>query len=516
MITISDNGDTYILPQERYTPPDISNPTFEDLVDIALLRVLDAAVPLQIRPPRLFPTVETICGGYHTYDDWLLHGDLETELARISFMMSNFPERGIPAQSISIIRIILSSESVLGAWESFFPTMKVLAQEMTNSIVHRMKKQTKNSLGSQKSDFITIPVDYETRPAASIYGSKLWSNALSEIILDLSDKRFDRAAAFLQVFSFLRDPLGGLASVSQKAIRLFVHLISTAAASLGSVIEVKSNNVKWRAAAAQAAQEALFLASPLLQHIDYIHFNAHQQLPYVYVELDQLPRSEFSIPEHTVQIIEEIITSDSVGGTCAVAPICVSSYPTLPNIDGGMATVIIDGNHRATATMVLRLIAEHPSIIANNEMWHNILTTFCKDHGLGVKWQIDLADTLQALHGSKCARLIENKSDIIGKFQNVHRIPALVVREDNFYTACKQRPPLEDRPRLLLPIHQAIYNDESLQFAFPRAGQMHGRATGFKPMPLFPSCNVHMPIDNMVKMETKIGVVEAEEVVHGA
>ncbi|RYO74049.1 hypothetical protein DL764_010994 [Monosporascus ibericus] len=348
-----------------------------------------------------------------------------------------------------------------------------------------MKEQQKTNIySSQKSDFVAIPVDYKTRPAASVYASRLWRSVLTEIIRDLSRGRFDKAKAFLQVFSFLKDPLGGLVGVSEKAVNLFVYMITTLATSSGPITEAASTDTRWHAAAAQAAQEALFLASTLLENVDHIHFTGHQQLPYVYLRLDRLPRSEFSIPERTVRIIEEILTSHDPVGSCVVAPISVSSYPALPIQQGNMTTVIIDGNHRATATMVLRLIAEHPSIIQRRQTSKELLATFCSNHGLGVKWKIDLADALDALHQSPCAALVRDKLDLVDKFRCVDMIPALVVREDNFFTACQQRPPLQGRPRLLLPIHQAIYNDEKLNFAFPRAGQVHGRAIGFKAMPL--------------------------------
>ncbi|KAG8525202.1 uncharacterized protein KY384_008846 [Bacidia gigantensis] len=146
-------------------------------------------------------------------------------------------------------------------------------------------------------------------------------------------------------------------------------------------------------------------------------------------------------------------------------------------------TVIIDGNHRATATMVLRLIAERPTALTTPD--HAVeLDAFCTSHGLGLKWKVDLAEVLAAIRGSRCAALVWSKMGLVERFRDVQTIPALVVREDHFHTACQQRPALEGRPRLLLPIHQALYNDEKLSLAFPQAGQVHGRAVGFKAMPL--------------------------------
>ncbi|KAK1143467.1 hypothetical protein N8T08_006273 [Aspergillus melleus] len=263
------------------------------------------------------------------------------------------------------------------------------------------------------------------------------------------------------------------------------------------------------AAVAQAAQEALFLSDPLLENIDFVHFSGHQQLPYVYVALNQLPRSEFSIPSHVLHIIEEMLTSaeQSALHKCEIAPISVASYPSLPLGKGKHTTVIIDGNHRATATMVLRLIALEPVVLKTQDPG-DVLSSFCADHGLSLKWKIDLADVLAAIRDSPCSTLIRAKMHLVRNFRTVETIPALVVREDNFFTACQQRPALGNRPRLLLPIHQAIYNDEKLKFAFPQSGQVHGRAVGFKPMPLLHSPGVDVPeqADNASKGEFRVDV----------
>lgn len=478
-----------ISPARRSLPPDIVDPSFRDLVDLALLRVFDAASFLEARPPRLFPTTETVFAKYHGHDDWLVHGDLETEMGRMSYMLSNLPERGIPTACLAPIRVILSSVSVLTAWERTLPRLKNKITEEIRWVMYKMQKPSRlNTSSYQKSRFIAIPVDYRTDTAASGYAIQLWKSSLSEIVVQVSKGRFENAKAFLQIFAFLKDPLGGLESVSDKAVNLFAYMVTFLASSARQTPDNPLTRARWHAAAAQAAQEALFLACPLLEHISYIHFEGHQQLPYVYVALDQLPRSEFSIPEHVLRIVEEILAAESSQneGSCPIAPIAVSSYPALPIEQGKHMTVIIDGNHRATATMVLRLIAEHPVALIAKEA-REVLDAFCTDHELGLKWKVDLAEVLEALRGSRYAALValvRSKMDVVQGFRDVQTIPALVVREDYFHTACQQRPALATRPRLLLPIHQALYNDEKLSLAFPQAGQVHGRAVGFKPMPL--------------------------------
>ncbi|KAM5341906.1 hypothetical protein ACJ41O_014937 [Fusarium nematophilum] len=480
--------DYIVLPEKRPVPRDISFPSFEDLVDLALFRVFDAAFALETRPPRLFPTAETVFAQHFTYHDWLRHGNLETELGRMSFMLANLAERGLPTAFTPIVCQVVQAPALLAAWKLAVPQLRESGQEQTRWIIRQMQRQKPTQTGGiHKSSFITNPVDYETGDIAAGLASQLWARALSEMTIRVCKGQASQAEAeaFLQIFSLLKDPLGGLENIPDKSVKCFARMLSSVAA-VAQQAPAHATKADWPAAVAQAAQEALFLGCPLLDEVSYIHFTGHQQLPYAYVPLDKLPRSEFSIPNHVATIVEEMLTNESEGG-CCIAPIAASTYPTLPLEDAKRIPVIIDGNHRATATMVLRIIAHYPGILTTKDCMA-MLGEFCHAHELGVKWKIDLADVLQVLRGSAFhRRLLQSKMGTVREFLQVDTIPALVVREDNFHTVCQQRPPLVDRPRLLLPIHQAIYNDEELGFAFPQAGQVHGRATGFKPMRLIQS-----------------------------
>ncbi|KAL8673109.1 MAG: hypothetical protein Q9168_002464 [Polycauliona sp. 1 TL-2023] len=393
-------------------------------------------------------------------------------------------------------------------------------------VVHAMQKQQQLKVSPcAKTSLIAIPVDYRTDAALSRYTIQLWETSLAEIVAHVREGHCEHAKAFLQIFAFLKDPLGGLESVDDAAVDFFVYMMTVLTNSSHQHSGNSLPQASWHAAAAQAAQEALFLASPLLEHINYIHFSGHQQLPYVYVELDELPRSEFSIPEHVLRIVEEILTSDPLEneGAFPIAPISVSSYPALLPLhqqqqQDKQTTVIIDGNHRATATMLLRFIAEYPVILTQDDNSNSsnnnnddddddntssptftpLLQRFCAAHTLGPKWQIDLADVLRTLHrDAHYTSFLSRHTSLIQRFLHVRTIPALVVREDHFHTVCQQRSAYYGggrrgggggggvtRPRLLLPIHQAVYNDVGLGFALPQAGQVHGRAVGFRALPL--------------------------------
>lgn len=476
-----------VAPSKRPLLPDIASPKFQHLVDLALVRVVDAAFPFEFKPPRLFPTSETFFAEYFSQDDWLLHRNLETELGRMSYMLSNLPERSIPSICVPLIQGLLSQKSILKGWKLLLPQLKEKINQEVDWVLKQMLEQQQQVAAppSRKADFISIPVDYRTGGASMSCAKQLWHRCLEEMSHQILRGHFSEAREFLEIFSFLKDPIGGVTGSLDKATELFTALMVSLKRAVRHSQNISSSHLRWHAAVVQAAQEAIFLATPLLDDIRYIHFVGHQQLPYVYVQLDELPRSEFSIPGHVLQIMEEILNECERGnGQCSVAPISVSTYPSLPLSEENTMTVIIDGNHRVTATMMLRLIAEHPAALETNST-ESLLGVFCQDHRLGIKWKVDLGEVLNALRSSKYSEIVRNRMDLVERFQYVDAIPALVVREDDFHTACQQRPALATRPRLLLPFHQALYNGEELCFAFPQAGQVHGRAVGYKAMPLF-------------------------------
>lgn len=482
---LKSTADLHIVrPVKRRLLCDLIAPKFEDLVDLGLLRVVDAAFPGAEHPPRLFATAETVLGRFFTRDDWLEYGNLETEMGRMRYMFSELPERGIPTAFLGLVCAILSSGSVLNAWQEAESQIYEIAECEIKWILSEMRRQqaTRHTPQNRKSSCLATPVDYRADSSLKYIAPLLWKRALAEIITQTSKRQFHRVGEFLQIFAFLKDPLGGIPSIGHSAKEIFNYLMDSLANS-----RLHLSTTQWFAAAAQSAQEAIFLATPLLQDVEYIHFHGHQQLPYAYVELDSLSRSEFSISTHVVRIIEEILDDEGLkkgAGRCRIAPIAVAMYPALPPNQSQMRTIVIDGNHRATATMILRLIAEQSSSARPTRLSNEVLEKFCFEHGLGTKWKLDLADVLAALHGSPCEALILKKMDLVKRFHSVEKIPALVVREDHFHTACQQRSHLKDRPRLLLPIHQAIYNDDLSHLAFPQAGQVHGRACGFRAMPL--------------------------------
>ena len=336
-----------------------------------------------------------------------------------------------------------------------------------------------------KIDFVTVPVDYDVDEACRGASIQLWRRALEEMASELSESRIDQARKLLEIHAFLRDPIGGLKKPFEKQLSLFYRILD----AFGALYEGDMLSLKeWQLVIAQACQESSYLENPYLENVSYVHFHGHQQLPYVYIPLNSLPRSEFSNAHHVLKIVEEILRSTAEGGLCHIAPIAIASYPSLIKGGGKPLTVIIDGNHRATVVALLQFLASKP-VAARKGTLKIPLAEYCQKHGLGTKWQIDLLDVLDELcsiRGKSCSDLLDAEKDLVGRFASINQIPALVVQEESFHTVCQQRG-LGSKPKILLPMHQTLFNDDSLGFAFPQAGQVHGRALGFRPMPLIPS-----------------------------
>lgn len=483
---VAEDGLSVQHPFAKKNRADISNPSFQILFDLAAARVWDGACRKYDGLPRIFPNAKTY-GHSLTHEDWLESGDLETELARMSYTLSHCPERGLSLACTSTIRGLLNHSSVLMHWGSIMPELRLQAESTMQQVVRRMQKGSPCKKES-KEDFLTLPIDYDIDGQSSELGLRLWKRSVAEMASKLAEGDVTDAGSFLEVHAFLKDPVCGLLKPVSKRLRVLHRLLDSVQIMLnGTAIPLDA----WQRVIAQASQESAFLAIPYLDEIACLHFCGQNQLPYVYVPLKALSRSEFSKPTHTLEIIQELLLSRSDLGLCPIAPITIATYPAVDVHAGSkQSTIIIDGNHRVTAAILLHFVAIKPEALTRAADAKVALQQYCKKQELGQKWHLDLLDAVQELFlpaGEPCLKLICDKKSLVGQFKALTQIPALVAQEEDFHTVCTQRRTLSaGKPRLLLPMHQAIYNSDRWDFALPNAGQMHGRTEGFKPMPLIP------------------------------
>jgi hypothetical protein len=475
-------------PLPRLPREDILNPSLEDMMRLALMRMRHVVEPsLENPPPILFPLAESMRWEFFTIDDWSKYGDLETEHGRLTYTLSRYPERGAPSACGPTIQNLLNCQSILAGWISVFPVVRVQVKEVLENVTKSHRNRSFGGDWTTKSDCITVPVDYETNESASTMSLKLWRRSLEEIASQMARNRLTGGREFLQIHAFLKDPIYGLAKPFETQLLLFTRLLSEFQKAVGKNSLTPKDLER---VAAQAAQESSYLTSPLVDNIALIHFHGHHQLPYANVPLDSLARAEFSVPMHVLEVAEEMLSAIAAndGQACPLVPILATARPTFSNPDRFL-TPIIDGNHRATASHLLRFLANQ-RLVADHELMARSLVEYCRFHQLGKKWEIDLLDVLAELYQHRSvryyARILADDRQV-RKFATVESIPALVVQEEDFHTICKQRSEGSPAPVLLHPFHQTLFNDAELPFALPqKAGQTHGRPEAFRLLPLTP------------------------------
>ncbi|KAI8949287.1 hypothetical protein F4801DRAFT_406309 [Xylaria longipes] len=475
-------------PLQRSPRAEIHDPVLADFVNLAIQRMRYVINPAETEPqPIIFPLAESMRWEFFTQDDWDEFGDLESEYGRLAYTVTRYPERGPPAACEPILHQLLEQHSVLSGWWNVAPLLGTHAMAALQDVCRQQQNGNYERECKTKADYAMLPADYVTGERASVLSLRLWHRSLEEIASQLANGCSAYAEQFLQVHAFLKDPIYGFQKPVKNQAKLFERLFK----DLEEIMPITSLNTEaLKRLAAQGAQESAFLMSPLLVRVSLIHFVAHHQLTYASVPLDTLARAEFSVPSHVLDVVEEMVlaAASNEGVACPIVPILVTTRPVFSK-KGQYLTPIIDGNHRATAALLLRFLASQP-LLTNSMVMGQRLLGYCTDHGLGKKWQIDLSDVLKELYTDHYGRLrcqLTSQSPLLRKFSTVQHTPALIVQEEDFHTICKQRSVGKSRPVLLQPFHQTLFNDDELPFALPqKAGQTHGRPEVFRLLPLTP------------------------------
>lgn len=475
-------------PLHRLPRSEIRNPSFEDSASLALTRLQNIVKPdSENPPPLLFPSAEGTRGGLFTFDDWKEFGDLEAEHGRLTYTLARYPERGPPSTCEKAMRRLLSHKSVLAGWTTVVSNLREEAAAALEEVVTEQCHGAARQEGTRKAAYLTVPVNYRVSESTSQISLQVWKRSLEEVSMQLVEGCLMGAAEFLQVHAFLKDPIYGFHKPFQVQRLAFSQLLD----AFHKTLPINSLSRKdLERVAAQAAQESSRLANPLMKHVFLIDFQAHHQLVYANVSLDTLSRAEFSVPRHVLEVVEEMLRAVKAnnGRACPIIPILATTCPKFSR-NNRLLTPIVDGNHRATATVLLRFLGHHP-LEANRASMSQQLITYCTSHHLGKKWQIDLLDVLDELYQARSRRFydcIRANQALVRRFTPVQEIPALVVQEEDFLTVCKQRSEGKSTPVLLHPLHQTLFNDDLLPFALPqKAGQTHGRPEAFRLLPLKP------------------------------
>ncbi|KJZ71608.1 hypothetical protein HIM_09002 [Hirsutella minnesotensis 3608] len=396
------------------------------------------------------------------------------EISRMNYMLSCIKSRKIPEVAVPSVVQLLDSRDVIMCWPRVSKKLGNLTYALTRAINCEMNApRTPAEFPSDGGSFNCRIIPYETEGGEGNLGRKLWHRALQNFTARVSRWSLAGVESFLQIHSFLKDPIGGPRKDICTQARLFISMFNDLKPELESM---KLAPETWEEILAQLARESSFLAHSEVQHAAYIHFEGDEQLVYSYMDIDSLGRSEFATPPIVIGMIQEWLILEVK--PCAIAPVTVSfSYPICSSYEA--RAVIVDGNNRSTALQFLRFASTHG--IPNNDDVEPV-RAYCQDHGLGPICFVDLCAVLRELWSNSLAVLQELKAmpTRLNTFRNVRRIPTLITEESCFLT----RAVSDEGVAILQPVHQSIFASDDLLVALPAKGQSHGRSKGYRALPI--------------------------------
>lgn len=483
-------------PAERNPHPDTTDKqAFKSLKAQAISRALHFGYGIGdvADVPVLFPNGEHYKDQPFDKDHWERFGNLESEHARIDFTLTIYgQQRGFPREFGPYVNTALLTRDTLGAWEEASSCIAQASKGIYQTIRGEMVEKKFVDPEAQKEGYTEAyqsrPILYETKPDVVRGEQTLWDRALTQIAEELQRGDYRHLGSFLDLYTRIKDPITPVTQTLARQESLFRELLRSARSELRKQGITNIATEEGKTLLAQLALESSFLALPAAQSIFYMRGDAqHHAIPYVYTDLKDLPRGEYTTPQAVLPRLTEILDNAEDNATVVITPIAVSYFQTPGEPKPTM--FVIDGNNRATALMVMQyLYTEHPTY--EERLNPATLKNFMQKHKLHPGWERELILTLKAQDAvttdgvtpSGFTRELYNRimtdQPRLRKVVRA-RVPAMLVQEPNFHTievesSERYRPDIF----LLQPMHQAIYNHDDLAMAIPPKKQTHGRAPG--------------------------------------
>ncbi|EXM19877.1 hypothetical protein V3481_003384 [Fusarium oxysporum f. sp. vasinfectum] len=458
----------YGVPETPYQ--DIEKPTpaiLSSLAESRLLRILHGTFSFD--PVSLFPTAGDCEAALTLNSEIQKHANMET--SKMAYMLSYIPRRRIPQIMASSVSQLLETEDVIENWPRQMNTLKNQSQILSRAIIFEMNApRTPAKCPVDGSEFVGRVVPYETETHEENLSLKFWSRALKDFT---TKGRWStgRVTSFLQIHAFLRDPVCGLRNNFESRKDNFLNLLTRLTKELEETSQTIREDV-----AAQLAAESSFISQSLVSNASCVHFSEDQQLVYSYVYISDMARSEFSCPEIVIGMISDILNCRS-GDKIRIAPIAVAnSHPVCSSHDSRQ--VIIDGNNRITTLTFLKFVSIYG--LSKLQEAEDNLREYCRDSGLGPVYLVDFCAVLQMLQNNAMHILSQLQTCVtLGRFKHITQVPCLITEEASFITKV-----LVDGEEIAQPIHQSVFATDDLLVALPAKMQCHGRAKGFKALPV--------------------------------
>ncbi|HXS14821.1 MAG TPA: hypothetical protein VN711_01730 [Candidatus Saccharimonadales bacterium] len=424
-------------------------------------------------PHVQFPNAEHFQHIPFTQEHWRQYGNLESEYARLHFVLDNYPNRGFPKEFAQVANLALRETNVLGAWDESHVQRERIVSDIYDNVSQRMHEQREHEPLKYHNGFEgayqSAPIFYESSGEVRQIEKQLWLEALTQISAELQAGNPEHLKAFLDLHASIKDPITQVRSQRENQVEIFLSLYKDAQESIPApqrTLEADSILI------AQLALESSFLSQPGAKDVFAVIYGGHHELPYAYVDVSQLPRGELANPGRVRGVLREILDDSERYQEAVVTPIMVSYYQEPHKAAAQMG--ILDGNNRATALLLFRYLdsvgCDRASALRREQ-----LDRFVKDHDLAIAWERDLALALQEFKLEDWEH-IQRMKDYVKRFAYC-KVPALLVDEPNFITIAVAQ---SDRARIvpLQPMHQALYNQRERPMAIPSKQQSHGRSEG--------------------------------------
>lgn len=461
----------------------VGSEAFQGLRKNALRRALYFGYGVGELPPVYFPNAEHFQHVPFTNDHWLRYGNMESEDSRVRFMLERYKSRQFPEVFDAVCRDVLGNSNILQERSNQVPRVNKASTAVYEQASRQMERlKVHDDWGYSNGDqgvYQSEPFFYQISEDGGSLERRLWGGALAQITEELQQDNFRNLSSFLHLYNHVKDPITPLRSILPEQARIFTELYREiqplVPRSIGSPEQRQS-------LISQLALESSFLALSKAGEIAFVVYGGHHELPYIYVDVTQLPRGEFADPRVVFDVIfgsseKKIkgILRDAIeigNGEAIITPITVA-YSQTP-FQARPELFIVDGNNRGTAVLLFNFM----NFINFNmaQMYdRGSLRRFITLYDLDIEWERDLTVVFRSLSSEHIGRLLQVKP-VLEQFVE-SKIPALLVQEPSFHTLavkqCKGRDIV-----LLQPFYQAVYNDKRWSIAIPAKQQSHGRAPG--------------------------------------
>lgn len=423
-------------------------------------------------PPVFFPNAEHFQHVPFTHRDWE-NGNMESEAARVDFMLNKYPNRQFPGEFDHLCSEVLCGPDILKNWSNQAQAVDKAAAITYLQIISKMEESKQpDDTGYHNGEYGAYqspPAFYDVSPRSGELEKALWDKALAQITRDLQMSYFRNLSSFLHLYNRIKDPITPIRASLPEQVRVFSSLYEEVQSS-GYPAEIDSSQMK--RLVVQLALESSFLALPAAKGVHSVIYAGHHELPYIDVHVTRLPRGEFADPKRVTKILEEILNESERHQQAMVTPITVAQFqePYQANPD----LLIVDGNNRATAILIMKFInfiGFNPGELLDRDNLRRFITL----HDLDIEWERDLVMALRCLTPDLLDYLHVQQT-IVKEFA-LSLAPALLVQESSFHTIAVAQSHGKEIV-VLHPAHQTVYHQRRWPMAIPSKQQSHGRAKG--------------------------------------